>query len=92
MIGVLAQILGAVLKLGEVMQKYQIYFSDGPVALLGDDQLRHPAQIFAVPLVHLFAEDESHQVGILLDRARFAQIAQLRPVIALARLGRAAQL
>src|SRR5947209_7883449 len=85
----LAQILGAVLKFGEVMQKYQVYFSDWAVALFGDEQFRHPAQIFAVALINLFAEDERHQVGILLDRARFAQIAQLRTMIALARLGRA---
>src|SRR5579859_3561583 len=70
-----AQILGAVLKLGQMMEKYQVYFSDGAVALLGDDQFGHPAQIFAVALINLFAEDERHQVGVLLDRSRFAQVA-----------------
>ena len=49
-------------------------------------------QIFAIALVDLFAEDEADNVGILLDGAGFAKIAQLRAVIAGARFGRAAEL
>ena len=39
----------------------------------------------------ILAVDEEHDVGVLLDRARFAQVRQLRPLV-LALLDRAAQL
>ena len=45
----------------------------------------------AVVRVHLLAEDEEHDVGVLLERAGLAQVGELRPVIA-ARFRRAAEL
>ena len=74
------------------MEEHQIDFPDRPVALLGQNQLGYSPQIFAVAFINFLAKNEAHQVGVLLDRSRFAQIAQLRPMIALSRLGRAAQL
>ena len=36
----------------------------------------------AVGRVHLLAEDEEHDVGVLLERAGLAQVRELRPMIA----------
>src|SRR5207302_8148806 len=74
------------------MQEDEIDLADRPVALLGDEQLGQAAEVFAVALVDFLAEDEGDQVGVLLDAAGFAEIAQLGAMIALASLGSAAQL
>ena len=66
------------------MQEDQVHGADGAVALFGDDQLGEAAEIFAVAIVDFFAEDEADHIGVLLDRARFAKVAELRAVIALA--------
>ena len=42
-------------------------------------------------LVHLLAEDQHHDVGVLFERAGFAQVRQLRPLVG-ARFRRARQL
>src|SRR6185503_6051581 len=47
-------------------------------ALLADDDLGAPLGIELVRVVHLVAVDEQHQVGVLLDTARFAQVRQAR--------------
>ncbi len=56
-----------------------------PVALLADDDLGHALGLglaLAVDAVHLLAEDEEHDVGVLLERAGLAQVGELRPMIA----------
>src|SRR4051812_14529665 len=56
---------------------------DGPepaVAVLGDDQVRDPLALGLLVVV-LVAVDEHHQVGVLLDRARLAQVAQHRALV-----------
>ena len=58
-----------------------------PVPVLGDDQLR----VALALLVTVVAVDEHHDVGVLLDRARFAQVRELRPLVG-ARLGVAVEL
>src|SRR5881409_422393 len=62
------------------------------VALLGDDQLGEPA-VLLLRVVHLVAIDERDQVGVLLDRARLAQVAHVGPaLVGIALLGAAVQL
>src|SRR5215470_16958242 len=80
------------LKSGGVLQESQIDAANGPIALLGDNNFRTTLQVGIVLLVDLFAEDEHHKIGILLDRTRFAQVSQLRTVIAAPAFGSAAQL
>src|SRR5205823_3903088 len=76
-----------------VLQERQLHGVRRTVALLGDDQLRHAVQVFLLGLVavhvHLFAIDERHHIGVLLDRARFAQVRKLRLAATLAATGRA---
>ena len=50
-----------------------------------------PLHLVVVRLVDLLAEDEDDEVGVLLDRARFAQVGEDRPLV-LARLDRAREL
>ena len=54
------------------MKEDQVDGADRSVALLGDDQFGESLQIFAIPIVNLFAEDEADHVGVLLDAAGFA--------------------
>src|SRR5207249_2981883 len=64
------------------------------VALLADDQFGDALRIgrrLALVLVLILAVDEDHDVGVLFERARLAQVGQLRPVIR-PRFRRAAQL
>src|SRR5947209_2505726 len=88
----LAQVFGAIFKFREMVEKNEFDFSDGAVPLFSHKQFRHATQIFAVALVHLFSKNKRDEIGILLDRPRFTQIAQLRAVISLAGFGSAAQL
>src|SRR5271169_2083747 len=60
-------------------QEDEVQISRGAVALLGDDQLRLRAiLVWQVRLVEIWPVDEEHHVGILFDRARFAQVRELR--------------
>ena len=86
-----AKIFGAIFKLRHRVQEDQIYFPTGPLRCLARSVPRRRAGL-RDPLVDFLAEDEAHQVGILLDRTRFAEIAELRPMIAHPGLRRAAQL
>src|SRR5215210_1554616 len=61
------------------------------VAVLADDQLGEPLVLFR-GVVDLVAVDEGHHVGVLLDRARLAEVRELRPVVAAAPLGVAREL
>src|ERR1035441_5627974 len=65
---------------------------NGPVALLGNNDFGAALQVGVVLLVELFAEDEHDHIGVLLNRPRFAQIGELRPVIPAPAFGSAAKL
>jgi hypothetical protein len=54
------------------MEEDQVHSAHGTVALFGNDQLRQAPQVLAVAVVNFLAEDEAHDVGVLLDEARFA--------------------
>ena len=69
----------------EFVQPGELDVAGRAVALLADHQVGlalHALAVFFVRLVVLFAVDEHHHVGVLLDRARFAQMAELRLVVA----------
>src|SRR5579859_7659737 len=78
------------LESGAVFEERHFDFADGTIALLGNNDFSAALQFGIVLLVDFFAEDEHHQIGILLDRSRLAQVGELRPVIAAAALWSAA--
>src|SRR5439155_957510 len=89
--------LGIVVEASEFLLEVELHGAGRPVALLPDDELRHTLDVVAVlvvgPVVELLAVNEPHDVGVLLDGTRFAQIGELRPaVLAAALLRRARQL
>ncbi len=72
-----------ILESSELFAPDQRNASDGTVPLLGDDDFRFPGDrllLLATPIV-LFTMNEHHDVRILLDRTRFAQMTQLGNVI-----------
>src|SRR5229473_2913730 len=69
-----------ILEAGELADVGQLGGVGGAVALLGDDHLGY-AWLLAVAMVHLVAIDERDEVGVLLDRARLAQIGEQRAAI-----------
>src|ERR1017187_3768318 len=60
------------------------------VALFGYDDFGDAFEVGIVLFVDLFAEDEGHDVGVLLDGAGFAQVGELRTMVASAAFGSAA--
>src|SRR6185295_1753758 len=82
---------------GELLLEVELHDAGGAVALLGDDdlglvvrllELDLPLGIFGVvgarllgAQVILVAIDEHYDVGVLLDRARFAEVGQLRALV-----------
>src|SRR5271157_1068331 len=66
--------------------------ADGTIALLGNDDFSTAFEIGIVLLVNLLAEDKQDHVGILLDGAGFAEVGELRAVVAAAAFGSAAEL
>jgi hypothetical protein len=60
---------------GQHVQERQLDGAGGAVALLADDDLGHAGLLAGVLGVVLVAVDEHDDVGILLDGARFAQVA-----------------
>src|SRR5579863_9863907 len=69
------------LETSRVLEERQPDPARRPIALLGNDQLSLALQIGIVLFVDLFAENESHHVGVLLNRSRLAEIRQLRTMI-----------
>src|SRR6202035_6046597 len=71
----------AIFEPGKFFQKSEWNFANRSVALFGNDQFRF-ALLFRTRLFVLFvnfrAHQQSHQVGILLNRSGLAQIAQSR--------------
>src|SRR5436309_7100569 len=80
-----------VLEAGGLAQEDELDGAGLAVAVLGDDQLREPLVLFGGG-VDLVAVDERHHVGVLLDRARLAQVGELRAVVAPPPLGLAGEL
>src|SRR5438445_9791900 len=73
-----------VVEAGVFLLEEQLHAAGGTVALLAHDQLRHAFDVLVRlrvhrPVVELLPIDEARDVGVLLDRARFAQIGELRP-------------
>ena len=67
-----------------VFQEAQLDVGHGAVAVLGDDQLGHARRghsvLVLVDAVVFGTVYEGHDVGVLLDGARLAQVRQLRPL------------
>src|SRR5256885_6669477 len=87
---------GAVVEPGEFALEVQRHEAGGAVALLTDEQLRQTLDVVPVfvgrAVIHLGAVDEAHHVRVLLDRARLAQVGELRAVVAGALVRRPRQL
>ena len=60
-----------------VGEEDELEIAGRPVALLGDDHVGDPLAL-GVALVQLFAVEHDDDVGVLLERARVAQVGQLR--------------
>ena len=79
--------LSEVFEAGGVFDEGQLERSGGTVALLGDDDLGDSFEFgrnLVLAVVVFFAEDEGDDVGVLLDGAGFAQIGELRTLLAFA--------
>src|SRR5215467_8561367 len=82
---------GEVLEAGELAEERQADDACRSVALLADDQLRDSLRVARRRVlvgVLILAVDEDHDVGVLLEGARFAEVRELRAMIG-ARFGRA---
>src|SRR5215207_213034 len=66
-------------ELGGAFQEQELDLAGRPIAVLGDDDVGD-AFLIGVRVVLLVAINEQHDVCILLERARLAQIGQLRDV------------
>src|ERR1017187_7322858 len=77
---------------GGIVHKGELESPDGTVALFGHDDFRAAPQFKIVGLIDLFAEDEHYDVSVLLDGAGFAEIGELRAMVASAALGSATKL
>src|SRR6185437_1992040 len=69
-----------ILELDVLAEEGQLDGVDGAVALLADDDFGD-ALVVGFLVVDLVAIDEQDQVGVLLDRARFAQVAHHRTLV-----------
>ena len=86
----LALLARPVFEAGEFLAEGEGHVTGRAVALLGDDEVG-----FAFRLVFLFLSvgvillpnEQADDIGVLLDAARLAQIAQTRPAFAVARCG-----
>src|SRR5690606_37327439 len=73
-------VAGVVLEAGVLPDEGQPGRVDRAVALLADDDLGD-ALLVGIGVVDLVAINEHDDVGILLDRARFAQVGHDRPLV-----------
>src|ERR1035441_8511247 len=81
---------GQILKPRRGVLEGQLDEAGGAVALFGDDEFGDAFEVGIVLFVDLFAEDEGHDVGVLLDGSGFAQVGELRTMVASAAFGSAA--
>src|SRR5262245_6592539 len=73
-----------VLEAGELADERQLDDTGRTVALLGDDQLGYAfctGRRLTLVAVHVLAVDEGDDVGVLFERARLAEVGQLRTMI-----------
>src|SRR3954447_13295368 len=72
-----------VLEAGKVSEPFKLNFAHGTVALLGDDELCLALMLLAVlaALVVFLAMYEQHDVGVLLNCARFTEVRQTWDVV-----------
>ena len=81
---------------GLVLQEAQIDIRDRTVTVLGDDDLGHTRRrhtvLVLIDTVIFGTMDESHDVGVLLDGSRFAQVRKLGAFRTAAQLRSTAQL
>src|SRR5690349_19067967 len=75
----------------EATEEREVDLADRPVSLLADDHLGAALRLFLIRKVHLVAINEKDDVGVLLDRARLAQVRHHRPAV-VALLDRAREL
>ena len=69
----------------KVVLPEELHVADRAVSLLGDDDFRlaaHSFPVLIVGLIILLTVYEHHQVGILLDGPRFAEVIEPRPIVA----------
>src|SRR5664280_2495030 len=81
-----------VLEAGEVGAEGQLDASGWAVSLLSDDDLGLTLHVFVVAVVVLLAVDECDDVGVLLDGAGLAQVAEQGLLVAGALLAAAGEL
>src|SRR5258706_6135717 len=74
-----------ILEAGVGLVEVEVHESGWTVALLADYDFGAPFEGVAVlvrgPVAHLLSEDEHHQIGVLLDRPRFAKVRELRALV-----------
>src|SRR5947207_13257982 len=75
-------------ELRDVVAEHEFEITDRSIALLRNDDLSDPRRR-SVLVVSLIAIDERDEIGVLLDRSRFAKVGELRTMIAHALLGTA---
>ena len=63
------------------LEERQLDRAGRPVAVLGEDQLGDALRVRLLAVVVLVAVDEHHEVGVLLDRARLAEVGEHRPLV-----------
>ena len=71
---------GEILEARVLAEEGESHHADRAVALLADDDLGD-ALVLRLRVVDLVAIDEQDHVGVLLDRARFAQVRHHRPLV-----------
>lgn len=64
-------------KLGELLVEEQVYRANRAVTVLGDDKFRY-VFIFGFRVIVVFAVQEHYNIGVLFQRARFAQVRKHR--------------
>ncbi len=70
--------LGEALEGGVLGDERHLDLAGGPVALLADDDVGHPVAVLRLQAVALGPVEEEDHVGVLLERARLAQVGELR--------------
>src|SRR3954453_19862033 len=68
-------------ELGVALLERELLDAGGAAAVLREEQLGDAGGVGLFRVVVLVAVDEHHQVGVLLDRARLAQVGEDRPLV-----------
>ena len=65
----------------ELVLEHERHLAQRAVAVLGDQQVGLAGPLAGLGVVVVVAVDEDHEVGVLLDLARLAQVAEQRPLV-----------